>query len=210
MKIQLLVGLLLVSTLAHAENRLQRDPRVNVDQLSQTGQIAVHAGKDGDEVFSDASAVLNSIDFAKLKAAARDYNHYKQMGMPYVLDSRIVSGEGTDVVTTWTFMRTTVAFFTEDSKHYLEVHLYDVGAEWQLVHPSNAPYPDESAFSSLEGSWYAEPLNNGHSAYVRYYLSGEVANSLAGAIGGSFVQKQFTDGVKQVIQTLARQAAIRR
>jgi hypothetical protein len=193
---------------------MQRDPRISLEALAQKGAPDVVSRVSGTAVQADASAVLKDIDFAKLTAAVRDYDRYKQMGMPYVVDSRVVSRVGTDVVTIWTHMRMSVFGLTQTSKHYFEVRLFELaagasGAEWQQAHPAMAPFPDETAFDRLDGSWFAEPLADGKSAYVRYYLSGTLSNGLAGLFSGK-IEGIFRTGVRDVILTLARQAAVRR
>lgn len=204
-----LVGL--SSAAVHAfETRFEIDPSVNVEQLSQTREIAVHTESLGDIIHSDASAVLR-VDFKRLEYVSADYDRYVEMKMPNVKKSKIVERAG-DTVYTFTQM----SAFGKSSKHYLEVLLLPMignqgaaGSQWQLTpRRTQWPFEEKSLFTRLDGSWFMQPLPDG-TIYVRYFLAARFnLDNIPEDLVIWVAKKQLGDGVKQVIQTLARQAAL--
>src|SRR5262245_5472103 len=95
------------------ETRFEIDRSLKFADLERTGKPVARTVRTGDIYRSDASAVLSNVSFAKLEAASADFNHYKQMGMPNVLASRIVSNAPGDILYTWTHMSAA----GQESKH---------------------------------------------------------------------------------------------
>jgi hypothetical protein len=191
------------------ETRFAIDPKVNVQQLAQSGEVVSRADRVGDTLLADASAVLR-VPFNKLWDASLDYDHYVEMGMPNLKESHLVVRDSVDHLYTWSRMQ----ILTLDSSHYLEVRALRgltpsgaVGSEWQLAsRQANWQYPDASAFGRLEGSWYMEPLPDG-SIYVRYFLSAVVETGIPDFLVDLVAKKHFREGVRGVIQALAKRAS---
>jgi hypothetical protein len=191
--------------------RFQIDPAADLVQLERSGDITAKVVKSNGAYRSDASAVLN-VNIHTLFAKSIDFDHFQQMGIPNVEQSKIVEYNGGDILYTWTQMSTA----GRTSKHYLEVridrHLTRSGAMgvmWELS-PKRAswPYVSDSAFDRLEGSWYVEPLPNGK-VYVRYFLNGDVDTSLPSFLVDLVAKRQFKKGVEDIIRILAREAGAR-
>lgn len=192
------------------EDRFLIDESVDLAALERSGEILVRSARDGEIYTADASAVLK-VDPARLLAVSTDYDRYDEMGMPNVRESRQVAA-GQRYIYTWTHMESG-AFV---SQHYLEVEVLSrldapgsAGARWQLApydQIRNHPYDNSPAFSRLDGSWYIQELRPGV-VYVRYYLAADVAFAAPDWLISRFVKKHFSEGVRQVIQVLAREAA---
>lgn len=194
------------------ESRFEIDPKQNLSVLAAQSQVAVQVYRKGDAYYSDASAVLR-VDAKKIFEASLDYDRYSQMKMPYVKESHRVEAAGRDTLYTWT--RMTCAGVV--SEHYLEVKVepslgpqgIGYGMQWQLT-PAKASwsYNEDSSFTRLDGSWYVQPLEDG-TVYVRYFLAAAIDTSLPTFLIEGVVRNQFSSGVKELIQVLAREAAIR-
>lgn len=202
-----------VSRIAEAyESRLDIDSRhaARLDDLARQAGPSVGYESSRGVYRVDASWVLKNVSFGRLVAASFDFDHYREMGMPNVLASRIVDRTGAYLYT-WTFMRTA----GQESRHYLEVRvtgdLPSGGAanEWQLT-PKRSSWPEveRPAFTRLDGSWYMLPLPNGN-VYVRYFLVADFATSIPDFLVEWVAESQLKSGVSQVIQRLAQVAAVR-
>lgn len=199
------------------ESRLQQDPRADLAKLERSGRIKITTDREKSVYISDASAVL-AVDPERLFQVSLDYNRYREMKMPHVRQSRLVEKAG-DHLYIWTHMSVSIV----SSRHYLEVRVHPRldsnearGMEWQLHRPSASAgwsYPDAPAFSRIDGSWYIKPLgrkaNGEELVYVRYYLVADVNAPFPDGLISGIVQKQLADGVRGVIQTLARHARLR-
>jgi hypothetical protein len=200
------------------DSRLGIDPQIHLDQLSRTGKIEVRTARHGGSFKSDASAVLQAVDFNRLWAASLAYDRYAEMGMPGLQQSRLVQTTPSHLYI-WSHMTA----MGQTSRHYLEVRKSlglprDARAtEWQLVHPPASrlfSFPDEPSFSTMDGSWYIERLSAGtrpgsDRVYVRYFLSADPTVRLPDILIGGIARDKFSQGVAQVIRALAREAAVR-
>src|SRR5437868_2843633 len=89
-KIQILILGVLVSQSVYAfDTRFQMDPSVNLQDIEASGAIPVKVTRSDRTFYSDASAVMK-VDQQKLLASSLDYDHYVQMGMPNLSESRLV------------------------------------------------------------------------------------------------------------------------
>ncbi len=194
------------------ESRLDIDPRhaARLDELANQLEPSVRYESTRGVYRVDASWVLKKVSFSRLVSASSDFDHYREMGMPNVLASRVVDRAG-DYLYTWTFMRTA----GQESRHYLEVKvtgdLPTGGAanEWQLIAKrSSWPEVEDPAFRRLDGSWYMLSLPDGR-IYVRYFLLADFATSIPDFLVEIVAESQLKSGVSQVIQRLAKVAAVR-
>jgi hypothetical protein len=192
------------------ESRFEIDRSLKLDELARSGKISVRTVRERSVYRSDASAVLTRASLERLQAAAADFDHYQEMGMPNVRASCVVSRAG-DHLYIWTHM----AAAGQDSRHYLEVRIEKglaasgaSGIQWQLTRrQGDWKYPDDPAFERLDGSWYMEPLPGG-AVYVRYFLAAVIDTGVPDFIVDWVAKRQFSDGVVRVIEVLARQAAV--
>ena len=185
--------LLLVSSI-HAsafESRFAIDPAIDLPGLSRTGEIPVKTERRDGLYYSDASAVLKEVDFARLASASVDFDRYAEMGMPNVRESRIVV-PGADELVTWTRM----SALGQSSEHYLQVRVIwgiapndGEGTEWELIHrQATWPFEEATPFERLDGSWYMEPLANGQ-VYVRYFGVAKVHIALPDFLVSGFLRQ---------------------
>ena len=229
----LLLGLapLALATQAHPVSYLAISPDVEVRRMApidvrSTAPIDFRRGiqmsptlRTGTRLSVEASMILRNADFAALMRDARNFGQYRQMGMPNLVDSRIVV-PGTQEFVTWTHMATRVFGTTQTSKHFMQVRLTSgqnsqrgEGQTWVLYSPTaterrvhSITVPEQSAFWDFEGAWYMQPLADG-SVYCRYYIAGTMRNRLVGTIfGRGAAMSQFSSGVFQVMTRLATRA----
>lgn len=189
------------------DSRLGVDPNVSLSQLASSGTTTTSSGRNGNLYYADASSVLH-VDADRLFAAAQDYDHYVQFGMPHLNEAHVVERDSPELLFAWASMSIAVLH----SQHYLEVHIHPRlndfggrGMEWQLADKKPGwPYNEASAFSHSDGSFFIQPLQDG-TVYVRYYLSNDVNLPLSGLLSG-IIQSQLRKGASDVITMVARQA----
>jgi hypothetical protein len=200
---------------SHAfEARLAIDPSINLKELAQTGEVRVKIVKSSGVFFSDASAVIR-VDMVKLIDASVDYDRYTEMGMPNLRESHIIE-KARDGFTLFTWSKMSTLGVT--SQHYTEVRVLPAfkdgkfACEWELSRrrPGRPGwiYEDSPAFSRLDGSWYLETLPDG-SIYARYFLAADIDTVIPDFLVDGVARKNFGEGVRRVIQVLARQASVR-
>ncbi len=193
------------------DSKLEKDPTINLENLKSellranergVGQVVnVRYTYQGGNYYSDASALISGVSKAKLMAVAADYDHYVEMKMPNVVVSRVVERQSN---TLFTF--TQMSYRGQVSKHYLEVRNSENAMEWQLT--DKQPqwlFDEDSSFARLDGSWYVEKLEDGNT-YARYYLSADFSSHIPEFIIRWVARRQFTEGVRQVIEQLANAA----
>jgi hypothetical protein len=225
MKSLRLFGLLLSLALTQSawafDSYLEVDRDVSLSDLAARGTPLVSSGRDGGMYWADASAVLSRVSVEKLFAAAQDYGHYTDFGMPYLNQSRIVEKQTPEHLFTWASMTYRIAGISISSQYYLEVNVRSRldnrggrGMEWQIVPKKREwSYADNhSRFSKNDGSFYILPLANGR-VYVRYYVTSDIQVPL-GRVGRFFggnkvIQGALRQGASSVITALAKQAAVR-
>lgn len=195
------------------------DVRSSQDVRFQNGIQMSPTRRRGTHLSVEASIVLKNADFDGLLRDSRAFDRYVQMGMPNLVDSRIVI-PGAQEFVTWTHMATSVWGTTQSSQHFMQVRLTSgpnarggQGQTWVLYSPSaterrvhSITSPEASAFWDFEGAWYMQPLSDG-SIYCRYYIAGTMKNRLVGSIfGRGPAMSQFGSGVYQVMLRLATRA----
>jgi len=210
------------------DSRIGIDPERNLPELIRTQQVWVETKRSGGVIHSNASAVLKNVDLSKLVDVTVAFDRHVEYEMPNfiagaVLDCRPVSSNQ-DMMLAWIHMTST----GQSSRHYMDVRITksfpasppDKRAalvEYQLARPrplftrpNNSVYLDDSAFSRLDGSWYFEELPGGY-VYVRYFVATIVDPGfpVPAALVTFVVRNEASKGVRQVIQRLARLAAVR-
>jgi hypothetical protein len=190
--------------------RLERDPRADLQGLAQSAEAAVAVRRADGLYVVDASAVVRA-SAERLLTAAVAYERHVAMGMPHLWASHVVDTDATGHrLHVWTSLRC----LGVSSSQYLVVQIRrEVGlpgaavVTWQLM-PRRAewPHPAASAFRRLEGWLYLEPRADGMT-YVRYF--GVAALDLEGpeTVIGPLVARQLTDGTREMLGILAREAA---
>ena len=211
--------LFILSTYAHAGiGKLERDGSVDIELLASTGEVKIQSSHRGYDVVADASAVLKNVDFAKLKQASIDFNHWARFGMPGVQAMYVVRQPSPTQMLVWIFMTNPGG----STKHYQNVVISPlIGAQgafgntFQITHPANPArltsgqtLQDDPAFSAFEGSWYLEPLAGGR-VYVRYFVDATVDSGIPAFLVGPIAQSSMVDGIRQMIHILANQARSR-
>lgn len=209
---------------AFAGGHFAIDPNVNVAALETaidadgTERIALAPASQetrGKYITRDASAVLRNVDFNRLFAAAKNFNQYKAMGMPYLLESKIVETPNPQTLITYNDMSSGVL----SSQHFYNVQLRTQGdgMEWEQIRPGSSRYrraqggfySDDPKFSKQVGSWYMERLPSGN-VYVRYYASVIVdAPLIPNGVIARHAGPMFERGAKAVIKKLAARARVR-
>src|SRR5439155_24622794 len=160
----------------------------------------------------DASPVL-AVDLPALLRVSLDYERYAQMGVPPLRECHVVAADPERTrLYTWSAM----SYFGQSSKHYLAVRIERnltsgaAGIEWRLARPAPGwRYAEASAFTRLDGSWYLERLAE-RSTYVRYTLSAVLDTAMPDAMVSWVVKRQFAEGTRGLVHTLAREASVRR
>jgi ribosome-associated toxin RatA of RatAB toxin-antitoxin module len=213
----LLLVLLFATTTFASESRFAIDPNANLADLARTHQPKVTLAQNGLHYMSDASAVL-AADPDRLFSVSVDFERYAAIRMPNVRESHVVAHgppSGPETLVAWTHM----SVYGQASRHYMTVTLHRQlsgasgrrasGTEWELTRRMpGSPYPEAPQFKTLNGSWYIEPLASG-GVYVRYFLSAEIDTKVPPFLVDQIMRQQFTDGITQVILTLAREASVR-
>lgn len=188
------------------ESRLEIDPALkpaDLDHLRASGEVVARTWKTNGTFYADASAVVAGADVEKLKAASLDFDRYAQMGMPAVKDCKVVERKG-DYLYNWNHLNQ----FGIVSKHYLEVHVLPVGSEWELAQRRPAwPYAQDTTFTRLDGSWFMQALPDGKGVYLRYFVASVMDLGFLESVVEGQVKKQMGDGVKAMVQILAKEAA---
>jgi hypothetical protein len=201
--------LLIALPVSAYETRFEIDKSLNLNDLANSGQVQIKLNKTKGVYYTDASAVLNT-DAETLLRLSTDYDHYKEMGFPNVEASRVVERVNDSHLYTWTHMSTSGV----TSKYYLQVLISwglnpagAIGIQWeQARRKPNWPYEDKSAFSRFDGSWYLETISPGK-VYLRYFVAADIDLPLPGFLIDGIVKKQLKDGVRDLIQLLARKAS---
>lgn len=204
---------ILVSLAQARETRTSIDLNANLEELYKTGEIEISSTHMGGAIYEvDASAVLK-VDIKKIAQASREFNRFKEFGMPNLRASRIVSEQPMKLVT-WNWMGQGLT----ESKHCLEIDLHPNTQEWNLtpcpLNPLPLPrglienYDDLPAFTVFDGSWYLHPLD-ATTVYVRYFLYVAVDTWIPPLIVSFFINDRLKTGVVTTIETLAKVARSR-
>lgn len=222
-----LISLIFAAHAGAGETRLGVDRNKDIDELIRTGEVSVRTTENDGVYRTDASAVLNA-DFATLYRASADYDRYVEMGMPYLRASVVLDRTG-DILHTWNWMKLKKGPFSQTSKHCYEVRLHAAlptdaaGSQWELhpcrgATPRRIPsrhrddYEDDPAFSRMEGSWYMKRLADAPDGtpriYVRYFFEAVFDTGIPDFIVRWVARRQLTDGVREVIHTLAKESAV--
>lgn len=192
------------SSLHAYESMFELDPKVDVAKLKSSGEIVLRTSRTGEVFRADASAVLTGVDLKQLLKVSADFDRYAKMGMPNLKESQVVSRQG-DLLYMWSYMATLGLV----SRHYYEVRLHPHGSEWELASRRTSwPYEESTPFTRNEGSWFVKELPGG-GIYVRYYIVASADLILPAATLEHVMKKQLGTGARQVIQILAREAAVR-
>jgi hypothetical protein len=200
-----------------ADTRFGIDPRWDLADLTRSGRVAVSVERRGGLYTVGASAVLAG-DLPTLLAVSTDYERYVGMGMPHLLEMRVVSrAPDGDHLSAWTWMR----YLGRSSKHYVAVHIQrDVqrpagsapaaGVTWTLAPRAPTwPHEEASVFARLDGSWYLEDLAEGR-VYVRYAVAVVLDSSVPEALLAPMLRHQLGEGARAGLRTVAREADARR
>lgn len=223
-----------ISRLASAQVRpsfayFEKDSRVRIEELHANREARLSWSVEDRQIKVDASAVLEGVDFEKMKTVSMDFNRWSQFKMPGVREMHALE-MGPEYGKTfprvvWVHQET----LDVGSRHYMKVFV-DPGIEpvgyrpsrtglafgntFELFHPTTKyrkpgnerkTLDDRPVFKRFEGSWYLEPLS-GDRLYARYVMMAEVDSMIPAFLMVPISRAQMVSGIKEMFQIFRKQA----
>jgi hypothetical protein len=204
----LLAGMVISASAFAYDSRFAIDPDQDLAALESSHEINLKLTRQDKKVFVDASAVYD-VGAEKLYAVVGDFDNYVKYGVPDLKAVHVVERGPGDTLYQWQDLSAA----GRESEQYCEVHLKPAltntqarATEWQMVpRRANWPYDESSQFTTIEGSWYMEPLKDGK-LYTRYFQSVTIGSSLPGWLIELIVKSTVVADTKKVIDVLVKTA----
>ncbi len=207
----MLVGVIVLSFTASAlaiETRYGIDTTQDLGALARSGELVIKIDRRDRKVSVDGSAVVK-VDPDKYMTVIKQYERYPAFGIESIKEVHVVERGPGDVVFVWH----NVAASGRESKQYMEFRERPVlsntrarGMEWQMVsRRSNWGYEAKSAFVTIAGSWYLEPLADGNT-YIRYFQQADIDSGLPGWLIEIVIRNTFMNDSKKAYESFVRAA----